>query len=92
MTKAHVLFCFSDHLFCKRHKPLLFLVQGFKRKIVKKKKKKKKKEDCYQGSIGGASLVVQWLRLHTVSGGRPNLIPDQGTRSQRLQLRLGTAK
>ena len=35
----------------------------------------------------GTSLVVQWLRLHTLSAGGPGSIPGQGTRSRKLQLR-----
>ena len=38
------------------------------------------------------SLVVQWLRLHTPSGGALSFIPCQGTRSQVLQLKLCIAK
>ena len=34
------------------------------------------------------SLVVQWLRCHTLSAGDPGLIPSPGTRSHMLQLRL----
>ena len=36
--------------------------------------------------------MVQWLRLHAPNAGVPGLIPDQGTRSHMLQLRLGIAK
>ena len=38
------------------------------------------------------SLVVQWLRLHTLSAGGPGSIPGQGTRSHMLLLRPSTAK
>ena len=36
----------------------------------------------------GTSLVVQWLRLCAFSAGGQGSIPDQGTRSQMLQLRI----
>ena len=36
----------------------------------------------------GTSLVVQWLRLHALNTGSLGLIPDQGTRSHMLQLRV----
>ena len=39
-------------------------------------------------SRGGTSLVVQWLRLRAFSAGGQGSIPDQGTRSQMLQLRI----
>ena len=32
----------------------------------------------------GASLVVQWLRLHTPSAGSPGSIPSHGSRSHML--------
>jgi len=32
--------------------------------------------------------VVQWPRLHVPKAGGPGLIPGQGTRSHRLQLRV----
>ena len=35
----------------------------------------------------GASLVVQWLRLHVPNARSLGLIPGQGTRSHMLQLR-----
>ncbi|TEA35790.1 hypothetical protein DBR06_SOUSAS1110153, partial [Sousa chinensis] len=38
---------------------------------------------CYTG----ASLVVQWLRLHAPNAGGPGSIPGQGTRSCMPQLR-----
>ena len=51
------------------------------------------------GRGGGASLVVQRLGLHAPKIGGLGLIPDQGTpscmlqlRVNMLQLRLGTAK
>ena len=34
------------------------------------------------------SLVVQWLRLHVPNAGGPGSIPDQGTQSFMLQLRV----
>ena len=34
------------------------------------------------------SLVVQWLRLHVPNAGGPDVIPNQGTRSHTLQLRV----
>ena len=34
------------------------------------------------------SLVVQWLRLHTLNAGDLGSIPSSGTRSHMLQLRL----
>ena len=37
---------------------------------------------------GGASLVVQWLRLCSLSAGGPGSIPGQGTGSHMLQLRV----
>ena len=39
----------------------------------------------------GASLVVQWLRLHAPNAGGPGLIPSRGTRSRMPQLRVGAA-
>ena len=36
------------------------------------------------------SLVVQWLRLHAPNAGDPGSIPDQGTSSHVLQLRVHT--
>ena len=36
----------------------------------------------------GASLVIQWLRLHTPNAGGLDSIPFQGTRSHILQLRV----
>ena len=39
-----------------------------------------------------ASLVVQWLRLHTPNAGDPGLIPVWGTRSHVPQLRPSAAK
>ena len=39
----------------------------------------------------GASLVVQWLRLHASNDGGPSLIPGQGTRSYMLQLKIQLA-
>ena len=36
----------------------------------------------------GTSLGVQWLRLCSPSAGAPGLIPDQGTRSRMLQLKI----
>ena len=38
--------------------------------------------------IWGASLVVQWLRLHGPKAGGPGSIAGQGTGSQKLQLRV----
>ena len=38
-------------------------------------------------SLVGTSLVVQWLRLHAPSVGRPGLIPGQRTRIHTLQLK-----
>ena len=35
-----------------------------------------------------ASLMAQWLRLHTLNAGDLSLIPAQGTRSHMLQLRV----
>ena len=35
-----------------------------------------------------ASLMAQWLRLHTPNAGDLSLIPAQGTRSHMLQLRV----
>ena len=40
--------------------------------------------------INSAVLVVQWLRLCVPNPGDPDLIPDQGTRSHILQLRVHT--
>ena len=40
----------------------------------------------------GTSLVVHWLRLHATNAGGSGLIPGQGTRSYRPQLRFGAAK
>ena len=40
-----------------------------------------------KGTIWGASLAVQWLRLHNPSAGGLGSIPAQGTRSHRLQLK-----
>ena len=36
---------------------------------------------------GGASLVIQWLRLPAPNAGDPGSIPCQGTRSHMLQLK-----
>ena len=36
----------------------------------------------------GISLVVQWIKLHTSNAGGWVSNPDQGTRSQRPQLRI----
>ena len=36
----------------------------------------------------GASLVVQWLRLHAPKAGGPGSISGQGTGSHKLQLRV----
>ena len=36
----------------------------------------------------GTSLVVQWLTPHAPKAGGPGSIPDQGTRSHMLQLRV----
>ena len=36
----------------------------------------------------GTSLVVQWLRLHTLYVGGPGLIPGQGTRYHMPQLKI----
>ena len=38
--------------------------------------------------LRGTSLVVQWLRLHVPYAKGLGLIPHQGTRSHRLQLRV----
>ena len=35
-----------------------------------------------QNEAKGASLVVQWVRLHTPNAGDPGLIPAWGTRSR----------
>ena len=50
---------------------------------------------CNSGNISqlkmlapGTSLVVQWLRLHALNAGGLSSIPDQGTRSRMLQLRV----
>ena len=43
-------------------------------------------------SPGGASLVVQQLRLRAPNAGSLGSIPGQGTRSQMLPLRPGAAK
>ena len=50
-------------------------------------------------TLGGTSLVVQWLRLRAPNAGGLGSIPGQGTRSHMLQLRVhmpqlrpGTAK
>ena len=40
----------------------------------------------------GTSLVVQWLRFWAPNVGGLGSIPDQETRSHRLQLRPGAAK
>ena len=40
----------------------------------------------------GTSLVIQWLRLHTLNAGDPGSIPGQGTRPHMLQLRLDVTK
>ena len=42
--------------------------------------------------ISGASLVVQWLRLHAPNAGGKGSIPGQGTRFHMPQLRHGTKK
>ena len=34
------------------------------------------------------SLVIQWLRLHTLHAGGPGLIPGQGTRSHMPKLKI----
>ena len=36
----------------------------------------------------GTSVEVQWLRLCSPNAGAPGLIPDQGTRSRMLQLKI----
>ena len=36
----------------------------------------------------GTYMVVQWLRLHTPNAGDPGSIPNQGTRSHMLQLKI----
>ena len=36
----------------------------------------------------GASLVVQWLKLHSPNAGGPGSIPGQGIRSHTPQLRI----
>ena len=50
---------------------------------------------CTSGNISqlktlapGTCLVVQWLRLHAVNAGGLGSIPDWGTRSHMLQLRI----
>ena len=43
-------------------------------------------------SLGGTSLVVQWLRLHTPNARGSSPIPGQGTRSRMPQLRPSAAK
>ena len=50
------------------------------------------KHDSKDHVVFGTSLVVQWLRLHTLSAGGQGLIPGQGTRSHVPQVRPGTAK
>ena len=45
-----------------------------------------------QNQVGGTSLMVEWLRLHTPNAGGPGSIPHQGTRSGMLQLRPGAPK
>ena len=36
----------------------------------------------------GTSVVVQWLRLHTLNAGGQGLIPDQGIRFHMPQLKI----
>ena len=50
------------------------------------------KHDSKDHVVFGTSLVVQWLRLHTLSAGGQGLIPGQGPRSHVPQVRPGTAK
>ena len=38
-------------------------------------------EIIHKNTMGGTSLVVQWLRLHVPKAGGPGSIPGQGTRS-----------
>ena len=38
-------------------------------------------------TMGGTSLVVQWVRIHTPNAGGQDSIPGWGTRSHMLQLR-----
>ena len=45
-----------------------------------------------QEGTTGISLVVQWLRLCSPNAGGLGLIPGQGTRSHRLQLRVLTSQ
>ena len=42
----------------------------------------------YKIAILGASLVVQWLRLHSPNAGGPGLISGQGTGSHMLQVNI----
>ena len=42
----------------------------------------------HKHSRGGTSLVVQWLRLCPPNAEGLSLIPDQGTRSHMLQLKI----
>lgn len=46
----------------------------------------------HQAFRGGASMVVQWLRLHALNAGDPGPIPCQRTRSCMPQLSPGAAK
>lgn len=43
---------------------------------------------CYQEMCMRSSLVIQRLRLHTLSGGGSSSVPRQGARSHRPQLKL----
>ena len=48
-------------------------------------------EICIRKKRGGASLVVQWLRLCAPNAGGPGSIPGQGTRSCMPQLKIPSA-
>ena len=45
-------------------------------------------EHAREGSRAWTSLVVQWLRFHTLNAVVCALVSDQGTRSHMLQLRV----
>ena len=47
-----------------------------------------RKSRMQEGKQCRTSLVVQWLRLHSPNAGGPGSIPDQGTRSRMLQLKI----
>ena len=58
-------------------KPYLWML-GLEINIIQRGKKVQLPEDSAKNL--GASLVVQWLRLHASSAGAPGLIPGQGTK------------